>query len=276
MEQFTIALGVLLTLSVLSIIWRDNPFYKGAEAVIIGFSAGHLMAVFFARAWQLGFVPLGNQFALLFTTPLEGDKLLSLILLGVGLLLILCMTLLKTNQLVNTVLSPLAFLAIVAALFMLLPMFIPVLLGLLFYSRFVRPVAWMVRLPISFFFGFAGSLSVVMALDASIWRQVAATVQTLFSFSTSYQTLGGMVQVPAVNLDGILIVAGTICALVYFYMTREHRGWIGGAAGVGRYFIMIALGAKFGSVCISRLSLLYERLLFLYNAGGYFINSLFS
>lgn len=275
MELLAIILGVFFTLAVFSILFKDNPFYKGAEAILIGYSAGHLIVMWFARAWQLGFVPLGNQFAELFTTPWENTRIIAMVLLGCAVLFAILAKFIRSLPWLVKALSVVIFLCLVIGAYLLLPMLIPVMLGLLFYSRFIHPVAWMVRLPISFFFGFAGSLSVVMALDASIWRQLAATVSPFFIPDSSFVTFGGLLSVPIINVDGLIILLGTITALAYFFMTREHKGALGSAATAGRYFIMIALGAKFGAVTLSYISLLYERLLFLYNSADYLLHSVF-
>ena len=38
-------IGAALTLMVLSFLWRDNPFYKFAEHLFVGVSAGYWMVV---------------------------------------------------------------------------------------------------------------------------------------------------------------------------------------------------------------------------------------
>jgi hypothetical protein len=41
--------AALLTLAVFSFLWRDNPFYKLAESIVVGVSAGYVMSV---AAWD--------------------------------------------------------------------------------------------------------------------------------------------------------------------------------------------------------------------------------
>jgi len=48
METFSVWLGYALTLFILSFLFKDNPFYKLAEHVFVGISAGYYIAL----AWQ--------------------------------------------------------------------------------------------------------------------------------------------------------------------------------------------------------------------------------
>lgn len=43
-RTFGVWMAALMTLAVLSFLWRDNPVYKFAESVVVGVSAGYVMA----------------------------------------------------------------------------------------------------------------------------------------------------------------------------------------------------------------------------------------
>ena len=49
MEIFGVWLSVFLTLSIFSYLYKDNPFYKAAEHLYIGVSAGYIAVISF---WQ--------------------------------------------------------------------------------------------------------------------------------------------------------------------------------------------------------------------------------
>ena len=52
-------IGAALTLMVLSFLWRDNPFYKFAEHLFVGVSAGYWMVVgFWSTLWPNAVVKL--------------------------------------------------------------------------------------------------------------------------------------------------------------------------------------------------------------------------
>ena len=47
METFGVWIAVFLTLSIFSFLYKDNPFYKVAEHIFVGVSAGYWMSIFF-------------------------------------------------------------------------------------------------------------------------------------------------------------------------------------------------------------------------------------
>jgi len=202
-DNIGIWLGVILTMCIGSILWRHNPFYRLAEHILVGFTAGHLVVVNYFNVMRFGFEPMFKQ--------------------GMWL---------------NS---------------------IPIIIGLLFYARFFKRVAWLTRVPLAYFFGFSGAIGITGMLDASIRQQIYATVLPLWDSSAPLI----FNFIPHIHINNIIIIAGTITTLVYFFMTRRHSGVTGGVARVGRAFIMITLGARFGTVVMSRLSLLIDRFYFL-------------
>lgn len=195
-------IAALLTLAIGSLLWKQNPAFRLAEHILIGFTAGHLVVINYYNVVNTGIKPL-----------------------------------LYDGRFLNIV---------------------PIIIGALFYMRFSKRFAWLTRIPLSFFFGISGAVGIIGALDASIRQQVAATVLPLV---TGYSSPWG--SFTFLDVNNAIIIAGTICTLTYFFMTKRHTGIIGGTARVGRYFIMITLGARFGLVVMSRMSLLYGRLYFL-------------
>ena len=69
----------------------------------------------------------------------------------------------------------------------------------------------------------------------------------------------------------LVIIIGVLSALVYFFFSKEHKGWFGGTARVGIWTLMIAFGAAFGYTVMARISLLIGRMGFL----GEWLNSIF-
>jgi cbb3-type cytochrome oxidase subunit 3 len=74
----------------------------------------------------------------------------------------------------------------------------------------------------------------------------------------------GMLGLPAGLWDVVLIIL-VVCALIYFYFSKEHKGWFGGVAKVGIYTLMIGFGASFGLTVMARLSLFIDRVQFVNN-----------
>ena len=73
----TTILGAVLTLAVLSFLYRDNPFYKTAESLLVGVSIGYVLVM----TWT-------NTLMARLITPLFDDARLTLIVpLALGLLM---------------------------------------------------------------------------------------------------------------------------------------------------------------------------------------------
>ena len=67
-------------------------------------------------------------------------------------------------------------------------------------------------------------------------------------------------------INNSLIAIGTICGLVYFFFSKEHKGVFGGAARIGTFVLMLTFGASFGYTVMSRMSLMLGRFDFLFGA----------
>ena len=61
----------------------------------------------------------------------------------------------------------------------------------------------------------------------------------------------------------VYIAIGLICVTMYFLLTYEHTGPVKPVTQLGRYFIMLALGAYFGNTVLFRFSMLASRAQFL-------------
>ena len=66
------------------------------------------------------------------------------------------------------------------------------------------------------------------------------------------------------TLSNITLVGGTLCALIYFFFSVEHKGVFGKASKIGIWIIMITFGAAFGYTVMGRVALLVGRMEFLF------------
>lgn len=119
---------------------------------------------------------------------------------------------------------------------------IPIVLGILLYTRYYKPAAWISRIPIAFMMGIGTGLAISGTIGSQIVTQVKANFITLNTFSN------------------IVIVLGTFGVLSYFFFLLEHKGPGGQVAQFGRYIMMVAFGAAFGSTVMGRMSLFIGRL----------------
>ena len=122
---------------------------------------------------------------------------------------------------------------------------LPLALGALIYARYVRGLEWLARFPIALWVGY-GAGYVVAYLPRTLLRQV----------SSSFLSLG--------SLNNLVIVACLVGGLVHFSFTLPRdRAVVRHAAAFGRWSILVALGASFGSAVLYRFSILYGRFDFL-------------
>ena len=82
-------------------------------------------------------------------------------------------------------------------------------------------------------------------------RQISATMIPIFTGD-----IVGTIDAPRPSL-------GTILSLSYFILHREQTGGWGGATKIGKYFVLITLGAVFGSTVLGRMALIIQRVQFL-------------
>ena len=132
-----------------------------------------------------------------------------------------------------------------------LSLVIPLGLGLMMFGRFHSKTVVLSRIPIAVLIGAGAGAAIPAMLGARTMAQMSATVQPLWSESSSF------------NLSGIIVLIGVICTLAYFYFSREHQGLLGRAAKVGTWFLMIFFGTTFGFTVMSRMSTLIGRVEFL-------------
>ncbi len=136
------------------------------------------------------------------------------------------------------------------------PLFIPALLSLFLLARFFPRLGRLTWIPLAYLVGVGAALSLGGILVGTIWPQTAATFVSL--------DLGlGLGQ----WISNLVLVAGVICTLLYFYFTARPESLGGKAlspwAKAGRLLVMVALGAAFGGMVTGRVSLLIDRVYFL-------------
>lgn len=122
---------------------------------------------------------------------------------------------------------------------------VPGLLGVMVFFAFSSKLNWLLRYPLSFIVGMGAGLTVTAMLSTDVLAQVQATA------------------LPLNSVNNVLLVAGVLATLVYFFFSAEHKGVVGGAATLGVWYLMIAFGAAFGYTVMARISLLIGRMQFL-------------
>ena len=232
-ETIGIWLGAGLTLCIFSFLYKDNPFYKFAEHLYVGISAGYWAAmewhnVFLPNLWK----PLTEQASLLFWgMPLTQQRNLLLVV-------------------------PFAF---------------GILLFSRFTKKFSWLSRWSMALIIGMYAGIAiigyGSGDLILQIHANLLPLWKGNLFSYFSdFSGAFfqwVTFRGSLVGWLSYWDNFLLVLGVIAGLIYFFFSKEHKGALGTGAKIGVWFLMISFGASFGYTVMSRMSLLIGRVYFL-------------
>ncbi len=122
---------------------------------------------------------------------------------------------------------------------------IPAILGILIYARYTKQYQWVARIPMSFWVGW-GIGYTLSFVPRSFLLQVTDSFIALDS------------------VDNVLFFVLLVCTIVYFMFTVKKEGTAAGVVStVGRYAIMIGLGASFGNTVQGRVSLFLGRIQFL-------------
>ncbi len=191
----------ILSLAILSFLYKENPFFRAAEHIFLGVANGYLVTFYWHRILMpILFRPLFQQ----------GDLLL----------------------------------------------IIPFTIGILYLTRFIPRISWLVRIPIAIYMGYWTGVLIPATIQAQIIKQVQGTVLTSANFQSWNAGTWGIVW-------SIIVFIGVLCTLSYFYFSREHKGVIGVTSRVGIVFVMIGFGAAFGYTVMARISLLIGKLQFL-------------
>lgn len=138
-------LAALLTLCVFSYLYRDNVFYKLAESIIVGVSAGYWIVLSF---WEVliakvlvKLAPDVARYAFLPDTPPDATADYSYV--------------------------------------------VPVVLGCLVFCRLVPKIAWLGRWPLAFVVGTTAGLKLILFLNADFIQQVRSTILPLVVFTSN-------------------------------------------------------------------------------------------
>lgn len=127
--------------------------------------------------------------------------------------------------------------------------FIPLAMGILVLGRLWDKATPASRWAIAFYVGIYSGIAIPAYLQAQIFAQLADAVKP---FEPGWHAI-----------NSVLVLAGFLSVVTYFFFSAPHRGANGAVARVGIWFLMVAFGASFGYTVMARASLLIDRVLFL-------------
>jgi hypothetical protein len=151
---------------------------------------------------------------------------------------------------------------------------VPLFLCLLLAAR-VRP-AWSSagNIAVAFLIGVGAALAVGGALFGTLWPQTSATANLSLN-PADYGDTQPMLS-STFFWQNLAILVGTVGTFFYFTFNTQPQGPLGGFretftrfwSGIGRWVIMITLGALFANTVMSRIALLVGRVQWLLQAFG--------
>jgi len=110
-------------------------------------------------------------------------------------------------------------------------MIIPIVLGLLLYTRISKTYSWLSAYSYSIQLGLGTGATLTTLIASSITGLISSTVLKPFQAETTLE-----------QASGIILLIGTILSLTYWIFTKEATGWFGWAVKIGRLFLMASIG----------------------------------
>ena len=230
-------LVVLLSLCIFSYLYNDNPFYKAAEHLFIGVSAGYWASLFFwtqiqpnlfGRLWPSRIVE--EDGSILKSIWYAIYEILNFITTGFGVL--------------NRNVFPEGG---IGEREMQLSYVIPFILGIFMLLRLVPKFGYLARWAIAYIVGMTAGLRFYSFLNSNVRMQIQASA---VDFTSDWIGI----------INALILFIGTLTGLIYFFFSTEHKGTIGKLSKIGIYFLMIKFGASFGFAVMGRISLLIGRM----------------
>ena len=227
-------LYVLMTLCIFSFLYKDNPFYKAAEHLFVGVSAGYVAVLSFWQQVQ------PNLFGRLWPSRVDVDD--GSILISIWYAIYEIFNVITTGfGVLDRSIFPAGGIKgfeEIRIIYM-----IPFILGIFMLLRLVPKLGWLARWAIAYIVGMAAGLRFYGFLNSNVLNQIKASA---IDFTSDWGTI----------INGLIVFIGTLTGLIYFFYSTEHKGVVGRLSRIGIYFLMIKFGAAFGFAVMGRISLL--------------------
>lgn len=223
MDQIGLLISLALTLMVFSYIFGDNPLFKIAEHIFIGVSVGYAILV----AWHLVIAPTFLQI------PTGVDATSLLMKLPPALLCFLLVFKVAPNQ--------------------------------------SKAASGLGSIALAFLVGVGAAVAIGGALLGTLYPQAMAVASINLSPNNPVYQDASFFMLHNEWLSNIVVIIGTIGTFFYFTFTYRPQGILSGFregfvnfwAGMGRWVILITLGALFSNTVSARIALLVSRIQFL-------------
>ena len=242
-------LFVFFTLSIFSFLYKDNPFYKASEHLFVGISAGYVAVLYFWQQVQ------PNLFGRLWPSRMNIED--GSILQSIWYTIYEALNFISTGfGVLDRSIFPEGGIKGYEEIRMIY--IIPFILGIFMLLRLIPKIGWLARWAIAYVVGIAAGLRFYAYLNSDILGQIKASG---INFTSDWGTI----------INSLILLTGTICGLIYFFYSTEHKGVVGRLSRIGIYFLMIKFGASFGFAEMGRISLLIGQFNYLkdYSSSAY-------
>lgn len=141
---------------------------------------------------------------------------------------------------------------------------IPMVFGLLLFTRFIPKISWLSRWSLAAIVGIYSGLAVVAIAEADFVTQIRATLVPIWDHTHWVEFSKHPSIIHFLNLfTNFITVFGLLAILFYFFFSVEHSGTFGLIATIGTGLLMIGFGAGYGYTVMTRIALLIDRVVFL-------------
>ena len=262
-------IGAILTLSVYSFLYKDNPFYKFAEHLVVGVSAGYYLVIYYFNfihpnvfspvfLLRLGGEPIGFASFLWWMALIPG--ILGLLLYArffpkiswVGRYALGIYVGGYSGLGISPVMQARVLEQVGAAV-------VPI-------AGTEDPFAAVTNIALGVVIFAVVTYLLIVKRNLGARNLLAKIGVVLVSAIVGYAgwwVLSLISGSGVVSLTNVLLVIGLLGTLTYFFFSMRHAGILGGLARVGIVFLMVGFGASFGYTVMSRISLLIGRVGFL-------------
>lgn len=126
--------------------------------------------------------------------------------------------------------------------------------GLMYYTIYSRRLNWMSRMVMMTMMGFEAGLF-FRSWAGTYMKQIGDSFRPIFTPAA-----------PFLNWNNVIFLITLVSVMTYFFFSFEHRAKpVRATANTGRWLMMIAFGAMFGSTVMARMSLFIGRLWYLFS-----------
>lgn len=135
---------------------------------------------------------------------------------------------------------------------------VPLALGIMLLMRLAPRGGWISVWPLAFIFGTTAGMQLIAFVQGDLLGMVSNSIVPIVVHDATGAISWSQ------SIGNATLVVGILSVLTYFFFSVEHVGAVGKVSRLGVWVLMITFGAAFGFTVMGRITLLSERLEFLF------------